>query len=85
MQARATQNLQQWLKVPDPGVEAPQARDFTNRRHPYPGPTTRWSGRRSKTKSRVRAKVEHVFAVIELIIEPACAVQTTAPTAAPGS
>jgi IS5 family transposase len=45
---------------------APQARDFTNRRYRYQDRVDEVERAKNKTKSRVRAKVEHVFAVIKL-------------------
>jgi IS5 family transposase len=45
---------------------APQARDFTNRRYRYKDRVDEVERAKNKTKSRVRAKVEHVFAVIKL-------------------
>jgi IS5 family transposase len=45
---------------------APRARDFTNRRYRHAGIVDRVEQRKNRTKSKVRAKVEHVFAVIKL-------------------
>ena len=45
---------------------APQARDFTNRRYRYKHRIDEVERAKNKTKSRVRAKVEHVFAVLKL-------------------
>ena len=45
---------------------APQARDLTNRRYRYKDRVDEVERAKNKTKSRVRAKVEHVFAVIKL-------------------
>ncbi len=45
---------------------APQARDFTNRRYRFLGVLDEAERSRNRTKSKVRAKVEHVFAVIKL-------------------
>lgn len=45
---------------------APQARDFTNRRYRYQDRVDAVERAKNKTKSRVRAKVEHVFAVLKL-------------------
>jgi len=45
---------------------APRARDFTNRRYRHRGVVDEAERQRNRTKSRVRAKVEHVFAVIKL-------------------
>jgi IS5 family transposase len=45
---------------------APRARDFTNRRYRHAGVVDRIEQRKNRTKSKVRAKVEHVFAVIKL-------------------
>lgn len=44
---------------------APQARDFTNRRVRKAGGIDEAERRRNRTKSRTRAKVEHVFHVIK--------------------
>lgn len=46
--------------------KAPQAADFTNRRYRHRGVVDEAERARNKTKSSVRAKVEHVFAVIKL-------------------
>src|SRR5258706_15924195 len=46
--------------------KAPQARDFTNRRTRYHGEVDEVERAKNKTKSSVRAKVEHAFAVIKL-------------------
>ena len=46
--------------------KAPQARDFTNRRARYKGGVDELERAKNKTKSSVRAKVEHAFAVIKL-------------------
>ncbi|MGH9656121.1 MAG: IS5 family transposase [Bryobacteraceae bacterium] len=45
---------------------APKARDFTNRRYRYKGVVDELERAKNRTKSTVRAKVEHVFAVIKL-------------------
>jgi IS5 family transposase len=45
---------------------APQARDFTNRRYRHGGVVDEGERAKNRTKSSVRAKVEHVFAVIKL-------------------
>ena len=47
-------------------AKAPKARDFTNRRYRYQGEVDEIERTRNRTKSKVRAKVEHVFAVIKL-------------------
>lgn len=46
--------------------KAPQASDFTNRRYRHRGVVDELEKAKNKTKSSVRAKVEHVFAVIKL-------------------
>jgi IS5 family transposase len=45
---------------------APQAQDCTNRRYRYKDRIDEVERAKNKTKSQVRAKVEHVFAVIKL-------------------
>jgi len=45
---------------------APLARDCTNRRYRYQDRVDEVERAKNKTKSRVRPKVEHVFAVIKL-------------------
>jgi IS5 family transposase len=45
---------------------APRAADFTNRRYRHNGLVNEIERAKNKTKSSVRAKVEHVFAVIKL-------------------
>ena len=45
---------------------APQAQDCTNRRYRYQDRVDEVERAKNKTKSQVRAKVEHVFAVIKL-------------------
>lgn len=45
---------------------APQALDFTNRRYRFKGVIDESERAKNRTKSKVRAKVEHVFAVIKL-------------------
>jgi len=44
---------------------APRARDFTNRRYRHRGVIDEAEKARNRTKSSIRAKVEHVFAVIK--------------------
>ena len=44
---------------------APKARDCTNRRYRYAGRVNEAEKARNRTKSQVRAKVEHVFRVIK--------------------
>lgn len=44
---------------------APRAKDFTNRRYRHRGMVDEVQKARNRTKSRVRAKVEHCFAVIK--------------------
>jgi IS5 family transposase len=46
---------------------APQAKDFTNRRYRYNGKINEIEKAKNRNKSRVRAKVEHVFGVIKNI------------------
>ena len=46
---------------------APRARDFTNRRYRYSGGVNEIEKARNRTKSRVRAKVEHPSGVIKRI------------------
>jgi len=46
---------------------APKARDFTNRRYRCNGRTNEVEKAKNRNKSRVRAKVEHVFGVIKNI------------------
>lgn len=46
---------------------APQARDFTNRRCKHRGVTDEVEKAKNRTKSRVRAKVEHPFLVIKRV------------------
>lgn len=46
--------------------KAPQALDFTNRRYRLKGVIDESERAKNRTKSKVRAKVEHVFAVIKL-------------------
>ena len=51
----------------DPRVRAPEAQDFTQRRCRYKGQVVdevAWA--KNRTKSKVRAKVEHVFQVMKL-------------------
>ena len=46
---------------------APQAKDFTNRRYRFHGRVNEVEKAKNRNKSRVRAKVEHVFGVIKNI------------------
>jgi IS5 family transposase len=46
---------------------APRARDFTNRRYRYAGKINETEKAKNRTKSQVRAKVEHVFGVIKRV------------------
>jgi IS5 family transposase len=46
---------------------APNAKDFTNKRYRYHGKINEIEKAKNRNKSRVRAKVEHVFAVIKNI------------------
>ena len=48
-------------------ARAPQARDFTHRRYRFQGRVDEVEKAKNRTKSRVRAKVEHVFQVIKRI------------------
>jgi transposase, IS5 family len=48
------------------GFHAPKARDFTNRRYRHAGIIDEIERRKNRTKSKIRARVEHVFAVIKL-------------------
>jgi transposase, IS5 family len=45
--------------------KAPHAQDFTNERTRWKGWEDEQAKRKNKTKSKVRAKVEHVFAVVK--------------------
>jgi IS5 family transposase len=45
--------------------KAPHAQDFTNERTRWKGWVDEEAKRKNKTKSKVRAKVEHVFAVVK--------------------
>lgn len=46
---------------------APKAKDFTNRRYRHCGIVDELEKARNRTKSKVRAKVEHVFGVIKRV------------------
>ena len=46
---------------------APRARDFTNRRHRHKGLVDDAERAKNRTKSKVRAKVEHAFFVIRRV------------------
>ena len=46
---------------------APKAKDFTNRRYRHYGVVDELEKARNRTKSKVRAKVEHVFGVIKRV------------------
>ena len=48
-------------------ARAPRAKDFTNRRYRYHGTINELEKAKNRNKSRVRAKVEHVFGVIKNI------------------
>jgi len=48
-------------------ARAPQAKDFTNKRYRYNGRIDEVEKAKNRNKSRVRAKVEHVFGVIKNI------------------
>src|SRR5437660_322324 len=70
--------LQQWFNLSDPAVEealydsgvmrecAPQAQDCTHRRYRYKDRIDEVERAKNRTKSTVRSKVEHVFAVMKL-------------------
>jgi IS5 family transposase len=45
---------------------SPQAKDFTNKRYRYKNRIDEVERAKNRTKSRVRSKVEHVFAVLKL-------------------
>ena len=47
--------------------QAPNARDFTNRRYRHRGVVDEVQKARNRTKSKVRAKVEHCFGVIKRV------------------
>jgi transposase, IS5 family len=46
---------------------APNARDFTNRRYRFKGVVDQIEREKNRTKSKVRARVEHVFGVIKRV------------------
>jgi IS5 family transposase len=46
---------------------APKARDFTNRRYRHRGIVDEVERAKNRTKSRVRARVEHAIGVIKLV------------------
>ncbi|MBL6752278.1 MAG: IS5 family transposase [Nevskia sp.] len=48
------------------GLYAPDAKDFTNRRYRQAGVVDQVQHRKNRTKSKIRARIEHVFAVIKL-------------------
>jgi transposase, IS5 family len=48
-------------------ARAPKAKDFTNKRYRYNGRINELEKAKNRNKSRVRAKVEHVFGVIKNI------------------
>jgi len=48
-------------------THAPKARDFTNRRYRHRGVVDEAERAKNRTKSKVRAKVEHVFFVIKRV------------------
>ena len=52
-------------EVRDPG-SAPQAQDCTHRRYRYKDRVDEVERAKNRTKSTVRSKVEHVFAVMKL-------------------
>ena len=47
--------------------DAPKARDFTNRRYRHRGIVDEVQRRKNRTKSKVRARVEHVIGVIKRV------------------
>lgn len=47
-------------------VHAPKAKDFTNQRYRYKGMVDEVERMKNRTKSKIRARVEHVFAVMKL-------------------
>jgi transposase, IS5 family len=50
-------------------AQAPNARDFTNRRYRHRGIVDEAERAKNRTKSKVRAKVEHVFHVIKRVFD----------------
>ena len=48
-------------------AHAPQAKDFTNRRYRYRGVVDEAERMKNRTKSKVRAKVEHAFGIIKRV------------------
>jgi transposase, IS5 family len=46
---------------------APKARDFTNRRYRYRGVVDEVERAKNRTKSKVRARVEHVIGVVKRV------------------
>ena len=48
-------------------AHAPNARDFTNRRYRFKGVVDEIERAKNRTKSKVRARVEHVFGVIKRV------------------
>jgi IS5 family transposase len=48
-------------------AQAPQAKDFTHRRYRHPGIVDEMQRAKNRTKSKVRAKVEHAIGVIKRI------------------
>ena len=48
-------------------AHAPKAKDFTNRRYRHRGVVDEAERAKNRTKSRVRAKVEHAFLVIKRV------------------
>ena len=49
------------------GGRAPRARDFINRRYRYAGRINEVKKAKNRSKSQVRAKVEHVFGAIKRV------------------
>ncbi len=47
-------------------VHAPKAKDFTNQRYRHKGNVDEVERMKNRTKSKIRARVEHVFAVMKL-------------------
>ena len=48
-------------------AHAPQAKDFTNRRYRYRGVVDEAERAKNRTKSKVRARVEHAFGIIKRV------------------
>ena len=68
--SRATRTRHPFVALPELGVHevrAPRARDFTNRKHRGRGWSNPVARAKNRTKSRVRAKVEHSIGVIKRV------------------